>query len=186
MISLAVAEGGEEEEEEEEEYETSNIPLDDNGFPSFQLLSSDPQPLGQNNASSIKNQPSQPHHQGEGDSFASDFYRCGTDCSSLLLLQNHHDDTNRDGTDYVNPRNGNPNSERKLKQANLFQMWGMEKKPHLPLPNSQPLLKKMKVGNGESHFTKRTKTSTFTSPRLCPFYKKIPGEFCFSFYNSIF
>ena len=38
MISLAVAEGGEEEEEEEEEeYETSNILLEDNGFPSFQL-----------------------------------------------------------------------------------------------------------------------------------------------------
>ena len=95
----------------------------------FQLLSSDPEPQDQNNASSINNEPSQPHQQqqGERDNFAYDFFRCGIDCSSLLLLQNHHDDTSLDsnkinGTDYINPCNGNPNSERKLKQANLFQM----------------------------------------------------------------
>jgi hypothetical protein len=133
LISFILEEGEEEEEEfgiNNEEYETSNILLDDNGFPSFQLLSSDPEPHDQNNASSINNEPSQPHQQqqqGEGDNFASDFFRCRIDCSSLLLLQNHHDDTSLDsnkinGTDYSNPRNGNPNSKRKLKQANLFQM----------------------------------------------------------------
>ncbi|XP_030953379.1 LOW QUALITY PROTEIN: DNA cross-link repair protein SNM1 [Quercus lobata] len=177
MISVAIT-GGEVVEDEQEEFETnvepsdSDILLDDNGFPSFQL---DPEPhVYQNNnaSSSIRNQQ---ESESESDSFASDFYRSGTDWS-CLLLQHHDDDGDVDtitgDCNQINGHDGKTQSERKMKQANLFQMWGL-KKPHL----SQPPLKKMKIGNERTHFTKKTNVSANPNsrPRLCPFYKKIPG-----------
>ena len=191
MITVAIT-GGEVVEDEQQEFETtiepsdSDILLDDNGFPSFQL---DPEPhVYQNNnaSSSIRNQQ---ESESESDSFASDFYRSGTDWS-CLLLQHHDDDDDDDDGDVdaitgdrnqINGHNGKTQSERKMKQANLFQMWGL-KKPHL----SPPPLKKMKVGNEGTHFTKKTNVSANPNsrPRLCPFYKKIPG--LISFYSFLF
>ncbi|CAJ1792731.1 unnamed protein product [Sphenostylis stenocarpa] len=53
----------------------------------------------------------------ETSSFATDFYRCGTDWSSLLspeVSNNRHRDFERD-------------SGKKMKQANLFQIWGFNR-----------------------------------------------------------
>ncbi|KAM4124458.1 hypothetical protein ACB094_01G232600 [Castanea mollissima] len=181
MISVAITGG--EVVEDEQEFETniessdSHILLDDNGFPSFQLDPEHHVDQNDNASSSITNQ-----QESESDSFASDFYRSGTDWS-CLLLQHHHDDGDDDDdngdvdtitvdSNRINGHNGKTQSERKMKQANLFQMWGL-KKPHL----SQPPLKKMKIGSEGTHFTKKTNVSANPNsrPRLCPFYKKIPG-----------
>lgn len=188
MISVAITGG--EVVEDEQEFETnidssdSHIVLDDNGFPSFQLDPEHHVDQNDNASSSITNQ-----QESESDSFASDFYRSGTDWS-CLLLQHHHDDDDDDNGDVdtitgdsnrINGHNETTQSERKMKQANLFQMWGL-KKPHL----SQPPLKKMKIGNEGTHFTKKTNVSANPNsrPRLCPFYKKIPGLFFLLFISN--
>lgn len=186
MISVAITGG--EVVEDEQEFETnidssdSHILLDDNGFPSFQLDLEHHVDQNDNASSSITNQ-----QESESDGFASDFYRSGTDWSCLLLQ--HHDDDDDNGdvdtitgdSNRINGHNGKTQSERKMKQANLFQMWGL-KKPHL----SQPPLKKMKIGNEGTHFTKKTNVSANPNsrPRLCPFYKKIPGLFFLLFISN--
>ncbi|THG17161.1 hypothetical protein TEA_005871 [Camellia sinensis var. sinensis] len=143
----------------------------------------------------------------EDSSFASDFYGCGTDWSSLL--ENHKPTTNN-----------HPNATmlglgRRLKQTNLFQMWGwgspnnnnnnhdVVDDNHHPPPNkkiksmfsagspSSTTISKMKSNtNTNININKKSKTSSITNtssgfankqqqqqqrPRLCPFYKKIPG-----------
>ncbi|OMO85596.1 Beta-lactamase-like protein [Corchorus capsularis] len=98
------------------------------------------------------------HLEEEEDegSFAADFYRCGTDWSCLVRKRDT-DDT--------------PAHDRKLKQANLFQMWGGAggggaKKPRLQ--HHQP--NHANIPNPQS-----SSTSIANRPRVCPFYKKIPG-----------
>lgn len=124
-------------------------------IPSFLLLSSDPE--DENNAPAKQD-----------DTFASDFFRCGADWSCLLLQD-------QDSSISTTSRN----SERNLKQTNLFQMWGL-KRPHLQnVPSRTPMIvKKMKIGKeGSSHL--RNAIDTANRPRLCPFYKKIPGPSAF-------
>ncbi|KAM7277266.1 hypothetical protein ACFE04_019132 [Oxalis oulophora] len=91
-------------------------------------------------------------------SFAAEFYRCGSDYSSLLLKQNE---------------------SKKLKQTNLFQIWGFNKNPNLnnnpspshshyspPNNNNNNNNKKQKLNNADS---------LFRNSKPAPFYKKIPG-----------
>lgn len=135
--------------EDEITHETSS------DIPSFLLLSSDPE--DENNAPAKQD-----------DTFASDFFRCGADWSCLLLQD-------QDSSISTTSRN----SERNLKQTNLFQMWGL-KRPHLQnVPSRTPMIvKKMKIGKeGSSHL--RNAIDTANRPRLCPFYKKIPGPSAF-------
>ncbi|GAV74965.1 DRMBL domain-containing protein/Lactamase_B_2 domain-containing protein [Cephalotus follicularis] len=99
------------------------------------------------------------HRQGEEEeeeeSFAADFYRCGTDWFSVLLKNQHP----------IN-KTAMTSQKRKLKQANLLQMWGFNKPNNdsdsLPMP-PPPTNKKMK----------HAATNNFH--KACPFYKKIPG-----------
>ncbi|KAL9660695.1 hypothetical protein QQ045_025512 [Rhodiola kirilowii] len=122
---------------------------------------------------------------GDSEGFAADFYRSGADWSSLLLS-----DEKRMGK-----RKGEvvPNGEgvdRKMKQTDLFQMWGLSRKqqqqqPAAPTVPSEKRMKVMETGGGSAYSSKsqsfsRTRKSSFGSsennrPRSCPFYKKIPG-----------
>lgn len=114
--------------------ESSGLLHDENGFPSFQDNDDDDD--------------DEEEEEEKEESFADDFYRCGTDWSCLLQ------------------------TERKLKQANLFDMWGLKS-------NSEseanclfsPPMKKLKASNGKSKATHLKKIAD----RSCPFYKKIPG-----------
>jgi DNA cross-link repair 1A protein len=137
-------------------------------IPSFLLFSSDP--VDENNAPA-KHPPTTDHqaYHEQDDTFAADFFRCGADWSCLLP----QDQDSSISTTLCN-------SERNLKQTNLFQMWGL-KRPHLQnVPSRTPLIvKKMKIGReGSSHLRNAT-TDTANRPRLCPFYKKIPGPSAF-------
>jgi DNA cross-link repair 1A protein len=134
-------------------------------IPSFLLLSSDPE--DENNAPA-KHPSTTDHEHEQDDTFVSDFFRCGADWSCLLQQD-------QDSSISTTSRN----SERNLKQTNLFQMWGL-KRPHLQnVPSRTPMVvKKMKIGReGSSHL--RNATDTANRPRLCPFYKKIPGPSAF-------
>ncbi|KAE9446114.1 hypothetical protein C3L33_22068, partial [Rhododendron williamsianum] len=164
------------------------------------------------------NQTTQIEQGTNSSSFASDFYSCGTDCSSLLSYEEGNDDQKKMDID--------PKAIRKLKQTNLFQMWGARDK----LPDCEaddkgsgssiryPSNKKMKglLSDGSSNTTNDDKKNAFLHlrnssssssssigakskstgrvgsgwttvasnsggvadrqrPRVCPFYKKIPG-----------
>lgn len=150
---------------------------------SFQLLSSDPE--DEINAPG-NHAPTTSHQQD--NTFASDFFRCGADWScSLLQDQDEMSKSGdwRDGKnrghprDFTSPHNVEPHSERNLKQTNLFQIWGL-KRPNLQDVASSPpvIVKKMKIG-GEGSVRFRNAADTVNRPRVCPFYKKIPGQSAF-------
>nr|XP_007161798.1 hypothetical protein PHAVU_001G099000g [Phaseolus vulgaris]ESW33792.1 hypothetical protein PHAVU_001G099000g [Phaseolus vulgaris] len=146
------------------------VSLDDEGFPS--QLSGSETPSGKS-------------------SFTDDFYRCGTDWSSLLLLE----DKNNRQIDFER-------SGKKMKQTNLFQIWGFKRNDAVGSVESGPSLsvysdeggsssenKIVKPGNWGSILRDRGKESENTKSlrkrkgfsgenrvtRSCPFYKKIPG-----------
>ncbi|KAH9626137.1 hypothetical protein KSS87_006815 [Heliosperma pusillum] len=80
---------------DQDEEEEPSISLDENGFPNEY----EHQKLHENSNGSSKD-----------DTFAADFYRCGTDWTSLSLKQESKCD-----------------SSKKMKQKDLFQMWGIKK-----------------------------------------------------------
>ncbi|KAK7336200.1 hypothetical protein VNO77_16734 [Canavalia gladiata] len=139
------------------------VSMDEEGFPS-QVLGED----GSETAS-------------DKSSFAADFYHCGTDWSSLLLPDdNRHSDLARD-------------SGKKLKQANLFQIWGFKRNDTAESASNQSSYcdegKIVKPGNWGSILrdtgkeVEKPKSSRKRKEsggenrvtRACPFYKKIPG-----------
>ncbi|XP_065869324.1 DNA cross-link repair protein SNM1 [Euphorbia lathyris] len=101
---------------------------------------------------------------GEEETFAADFYRSGTDWSCLLPADGHSNANNH-------------HTQRKLKQGNLFDIWGL--KNSKPPITSPPPPKKLKTQIGPLHsntaFAKSTESVQKNRPRLCPFYKRIPG-----------
>jgi len=141
------------------------IPLDDEGFPSQQL------PI-----------------ESEKSSFAADFYRSGSDYSSLLT-----------------PERDSLSSGKKLKQANLFQIWGFKRNVEFESPNQggyreevgegsvSSEKKSVKSGNWGSILRDKGKVVENSKSsgkrksfhgenrvtRSCPFYKKMPGEMKF-------
>ncbi|XP_061336906.1 DNA cross-link repair protein SNM1 [Gastrolobium bilobum] len=160
----------------------SVVSLDDEGFPS-QVLGEDGSPNGSVTAS-------------EKGSFAADFYRGGTDWSSLLSPEDQSDrDFARDSVP----------SEKKLKQANLFQIWGFKRNETVGSVESEPnqscncddggeggASSERKIVKPENwgsilrdtgkvfenpKFSRKRKDSHGESrvTRACPFYKKIPG-----------
>ncbi|KAM7509344.1 hypothetical protein LguiA_019797 [Lonicera macranthoides] len=166
------------------------------------------------------------------DSFASDFYRSGTDWSCLLRIDNnppipihhHHHQLNNINTTSssssyaINNNNGDEDemlvrkknmSKKRLKQTNLFQMWGGSPKTENPFPPkshtdpapasggfSLPLSLSLCLSINNNNSKRKSnqdyyvggnwgQTSTSTTittasqrqqrPRVCPFYKKLPG-----------
>lgn len=104
--------------------------------------------------------PSFQREEEEERSFAADFYSSGSDWSSLMAEDRNGDKQNSDFTPPQPPR---------MKQANLFQMWGL-KKPRLDLDQDISTSNPIPV---KSNGFKRKGINP--SPRICPFYKKIPG-----------
>ncbi|XP_010556329.1 PREDICTED: DNA cross-link repair protein SNM1 [Tarenaya hassleriana] len=98
---------------------------------------------------------------GEGDeSFASHFYKGGSDWSCLVSE-----------TDQICRET---NKSKKMKQANLFQIWGLQK-PSPPPPPSPTKMKSMAKKTNVVGKRLRNGPNTNGSPRACPFYKKLPG-----------
>lgn len=164
------------------------VSLDDEGFPSqLPCISEDASPDGTEERSETAS---------EKSGFAADFYHCGTDWSSLLLLppeDHRHKDLARDLV----------LSGKKMKQANLFQIWGFERNGAVESASTSSVESKLNrngccerkivqpenwgsilrdAGKGfeKSKPSRKRKDSqcngkTRVKP-ACPFYKKIPGE----------
>ncbi|KAH7852480.1 hypothetical protein Vadar_025301 [Vaccinium darrowii] len=186
-----------------EDDESSSIlnRLDENGFPPSQhpseLKDDDDIELDTNQSNEIE----QESEEGTHTSFAADFYRCGSDYSSLLLVSEEEKKDNQKKQNMPDPK-----LMRKLKQTNLFQMWGVhtksDQRPQLDC-NGSNSNKKMKgllsdgslddfglesniahdnVNNGFLHIRNSSGIASSSGgvadrqrPRVCPFYKKIPG-----------
>ncbi|KAF7135955.1 hypothetical protein RHSIM_Rhsim08G0037700 [Rhododendron simsii] len=148
---------------DDESHSPSKIlQLDDNGFPSSHL------PPGlKHDDGDIEfdtNRSTQIEQGTNSSSFASDFYSCGTDCSSLLLYEEENDSQKK-------KMDIDPKAMRKLKQTDLFQMWGARNK----LPDCEaddkgsgssiryPNNKKMKglLSDGSSNTTNDNKNNAF-------------------------
>lgn len=127
--------------------------------------------------------------EGEEEGFASDFYKAGSDWSCLL--------------EEVEEEIITPES-KKMKQADLFQVWGLQKstppqtkkktkttkqtdlfqvwglqKPSLSTtsPSSSSSSKKTTTTASGKRLRESSPWATDTPPRQCPFYKKLPGLF---------
>ncbi|KAI6700907.1 hypothetical protein NL676_015231 [Syzygium grande] len=165
---------------------------DEDGFPPFRPIGTE---AGGGQARGIGSD------GGEGDggeSFASSFYGSGTDWSRLRSEEGEDDGSgvilDEDG-DEDGVRSG-MGSEKKLKQGNLLQMWGLKREEvgagRLRQGNLLQMwgLKRKGVGGGGgvaaplepelAPTEKRSRTLNGGSnggaqPRVCPFYKKIPG-----------
>lgn len=109
----------------------------------------------------------------ESSGFASDFYRCGSDWSSLIEKKESKSLVQRDLFHMWGIKKPALAEESKVRvsssnQRDLFEVWGIEK-PRVSVPARKRMRKE--DGNG----------SGFGRARSCPFYKKIPGSQIFLF-----
>lgn len=168
--------------------------LDEEGFPS-QLAGEDDAQIGTDERSETT--PTKSH-------FAADFYRCGTDWSCLLLPEDCSSSIDIKRRDlFRDPIH----SGKKLKQANLLQIWGFKKnciddsvstssvdsKHHRSGEFDDgdegcrgSISRSIQVDSVKSQpFRKRKNTHNVNRPSpACPFYKKIPGKSSYIF-NSL-
>ncbi|KAI4348406.1 hypothetical protein L6164_009133 [Bauhinia variegata] len=102
--------------EGEDDYDASTcvVLLDEEGFPSQAVDEDNEQNESDDGLKMVSGK----------SSFAADFYQCGTDWSCLLSAEDCSSSIGIKRRDFV----GDPiASGRKLKQVNLFQMWGFKK-----------------------------------------------------------
>uniref|UniRef100_A0A7N0VMX7 DNA repair metallo-beta-lactamase domain-containing protein n=1 Tax=Kalanchoe fedtschenkoi TaxID=63787 RepID=A0A7N0VMX7_KALFE len=152
--------------------------LDENGFP----IPDDPPINESGTESGVFVDGVVEMEAGDSEGFAADFYRCGSDWSSLLPSEGKR----------LGKRQGEAfpdceGTERKMKQKDLFQMWGLSRKQQqttAPAPIPGKRMKTVKPGETSADsakpqsFSRRRKSSFGSSegqPRSCPFYKKMPG-----------
>ncbi|CAO2829824.1 unnamed protein product [Amaranthus hypochondriacus] len=153
-----------------------SISLDENGFPNSPF--NDNEEDKEEEGHRIENSNENLSGCSIDESFSAEFYRCGSDWSSLKLKEEF-----------------SPLSSKKLKQTNLFQMWGLQRKIHQEDDNET----KINIKENKNHITdsklrepkpyfgqnpcveidlrktqKRKLMIVEGKPRACPFYKKIP------------
>lgn len=114
----------------------------------------------------------------EEEGFASDFYKAGSDWS--CLVEDEETVCSSEKNKKMKQANlfqiwglqeNSPDTTKKMKQTDLFQSWGLQK----PSPFTSPASNSSKKTT--STLGKRRRDSSFgnDSPRPCPFYKKLPG-----------
>ncbi|GAA0173225.1 DNA metabolism protein [Lithospermum erythrorhizon] len=103
--------------------------------------------------------------ENDTQSFASDFYNSGTDCSSLLFVDNMEE-----------IKNPESQKKQKLKQSNLFQLWGLSPQSLLSdKPNMHPQEEKNSGSIEGAMKNKNNNNQNQHRSHVCPFYKKMPG-----------
>ncbi|KAG9447328.1 hypothetical protein H6P81_013456 [Aristolochia fimbriata] len=122
----------------EQEPSTSEY-LDENGFPFVPLSDEEEKEAKLSIASS-------------SESFASDFYRCGTDWSHLK-----------------------GKCRKSLVQKDLFQAWGLKRKTEELATGVASKKRQVDGSQGKQISTKKWNAYGQNRQRICPFYKKIPG-----------
>lgn len=134
---------------EEDDNDDPIISLDDDGLPCDNLHA--------NQCTDIEQQE---------DSFAGDFYRCGTDWSCL----NSSSSINNN----ANGSRGNDSKRKVLKQSSLFEMWKLPVKSNVgEFDESTSLVSSKKMKRNDVSKQPPQKQQQ----RACPFYKKMPGNY---------
>ncbi|KAE9586529.1 hypothetical protein Lal_00044638 [Lupinus albus] len=162
------------------------VSMDDEGFPS-QL------PCDIEDATNYRNE-ERSETVSEKSGFAADFYSCGTDFSSLMLFPEDH--RHKDLAPYL------VSSGKKLKQANLLEIWGLGRKFSVESVSTVSVQSKPSENDGcerkivrtenrgsilidtgnefekSKPYRKRKDSNCDGKTRItrgCPFYKKMPG-----------
>lgn len=133
------------------------ISLDDNGLPC-------------ENLQSINKNYNEKHE--EEDSFAGEFYKCGTDWSCLSSSSSNTTSSSIS----INASRNDPDKKR-LKQSNLFELWKLPSKTNVEASTSLVSYKKMKKSVDDFPTQRDQKQKQKQQPRACPFYKKMPGNY---------
>lgn len=107
----------------------------------------------------------------EEEGFASEFYKAGSDWSCLVTPENKKM-KQADLFQIWGLQKISPETKQKTKQTDLFQIWGLQKPSPSTSSASSSSAKKTTTSLG-----KRLRNSSLAndSPRQCPFYKKLPG-----------
>lgn len=169
--------------------------LDDEGFPS--------QLAGDDNAPNETQEG--PENSPRKSDFAAEFYRCGTDWSSLFSPEGCSSSGDIKKLDlFRDPIH----SGKKLKQANLLQIWGFQKnctdesvrdcdedeggaisgKKNVQRQSWGSISRNVVTDSVKSKSSRKRKNfHNIDRPSpACPFYKKIPGEFYFQYRSACF
>ncbi|OEL26437.1 DNA cross-link repair protein SNM1 [Dichanthelium oligosanthes] len=145
--------------------------LDDNGFPT---------------------QPSSPASAAASSGFAEDFYRSGTDWSSLRASPPRRPPEGKEGGSLVQSslfeawgierlprREGSGGGDSSLVQRSLFQAWGVERPRREGVGARDPSPSPSHSGSWSGRKRRRGGPEAAAvadkRPLSCPFYKKIPG-----------
>ncbi|KAJ6837502.1 DNA cross-link repair protein SNM1 [Iris pallida] len=154
------------------------VDLDENGFPLSAPPSSEDDDDDEADTKT-KSKLIDPCSSVGARSFASDFYRSGTDWSTLAKEKKEERSlVQRDLFQVWRIKKPEAEPKPRAPQRDLFEMWGIKKpKEEEPKPRvlSPPRKRHRAAAVGGASVDNDASRSGSHRPRACPFYKKIPG-----------